>query len=792
VALRLHPAINNLRRAPGFTALVVLTLGLGIGATTAMFSVVDAVVINPLPFPNAERVAEIWTQFNEAAARRPGATSSVAAAVRSQTELFDAVEAYQFGAATLTGAGDPEQVSVAAISPGLFAIFPAAPRLGRIFVASDATSGERVILISDRVWQKRFGRDPAVLGRDLMLDGQKHTVVGVLPSRFKFPESAVEAWRPLNVNGPPMRMQLVALRKPGVTFDQVNERLQTLVTGLNRDGLLPQGQSLVAEIPIQIRMSRRGSNVFYLLLGAVSVLLVVACVNVSNLMLVRASIRHGELALRTALGAGRGALLREATTESLILAMAGGTLGLLLAWGLLQIILGIVPPQMTFLSRASAALDGRAIAFAIALAGATCLMFGVLPAWRVSLVNANDVLKDRSRTTVGWRDDWWQGLLVAGQMALVVVLLAGAGLMLRSYIKLNEVDLGFRTDGIASLSVQMPARFTGGTGRAFMRDVEQRIESVLGMPAVLASTTPVRAGGFFVSPRAEAEGLPPPAAHPSELPYARVSGDFFEVLEIPILDGRAFAPTDGETAVILNEILAKRYFGSLSPVGRRFRTGPKGDWLTVVGVAADIKSMGPMDSLGDGSEMYFAMAPGDHSAFLTLLIKAPGNERAALTQAKRLLWDLDADIPVSDEASLNERVVESIGRPRFVLRLTSAFAICAVVLAAIGVYGISAYWVSRRRRELAIRMAIGASPEKVMASVIGRGIRLSAVGAVVGLLLAVSLARVVESFLFATDPRDPVTLATVTLLLAGIAALACVVPAVKAARVDPMATLRAE
>lgn len=590
-----------------------------------------------------------------------------------------------------------------------------------------------------------------------------------------------------------MRMQLVALRKPGVTLDQVNDRLKALVAGLHRDGLLPEGQLLVADVPIQIRVSRQGANALYLLFGAVSVLLVVACVNVSNLMLVRASIRHGELALRTALGAGRGALLRDATIESLLLAAAGGALGLLLAQGLLQLILGIVPPQMTFLSRASGALDMRAIAFAIVLVGATCLLFGVLPAWRVSRVNASDVLKDQSRTTIGRRDDWWQGALVAGQMALVVVLLAGAGLLLRSYIRLNDVNLGFRTDGIAALSVQMPARYTGGTGRAFMRDVEHRIESALGLPTVLASTTPIRGGGFFLSPRLEAEGLPPPPSPPSALPYARVSGDFFEVLEIPILDGRAFLPEDGgETTVILNEVLAKRYFGSMSPVGRRFRTGPKGDWLTVVGVAADIKTMGPMDSLGDGSEIYFAMAPGEHSAFLTLLIKTPGNGRTALAQAKRILWDLDEDVPITDASTLDELVIDSIGRPRFVLRLTSAFAICAILLAAIGVYGISAYWVIRRRRELAIRMAIGASPEKVMASVIGRGIRLSATGAAAGLLIALAAARVIESMLFATDPRDPVTLAAVTLLLAIVAVLACVVPAVKASRVDPMTTLRAE
>jgi predicted permease len=382
-------------------------------------------------------------------------------------------------------------------------------------------------------------------------------------------------------------------------------------------------------------------------------------------------------------------------------------------------------------------------------------------------------------------------MLVTMQMALVVVLLAGAGLLLRSFVKLSHVDLGFDPDGLVVVSVQMPPRYAkGGLSRAFMREVERRVEAAAGTPASV-SMPPL---GFTLEDDAlpEVEGGAPPR-QPIPLPWSlgRVSADFFDVAGIPILEGRTFEAADGEDAIIVNDVFARRYFGSRSPIGLRFRSDPKQRWLTVVGVAADIKMRGPADAVGEGAEIYFPMVPGD-SRNLSLMVRAGNNEAAVLARVRQIIRELDPKMPILEASTMTELVGDSIARPRFLASLSGAFTIAAVVIAAVGVYGVSAYWVARRRRELAIRLAVGASPDRLIVSVIGRSLRLAAVGAAVGLAIALAGARVMTSLLFATDPRDPATFAGVTILLGAMAVLACLVPAIKAARVDPMTTLRAD
>jgi putative ABC transport system permease protein len=793
MAKALSAALRNLRRAPAFTGLVVLTLALGIGATTAMFSVVDAVLINPLPFAKADRIVEVWTFFQEGAARAPGATSAVVATLRREPGLFEAVGAYQFGAGTITGTGEPELVSVAGLAPSVFTVFPAAPLIGRLFNDGDATSSEHPILISERMWTGRFGRDPNVIDRMVTIDDVPNRIVGVLPARFNVPESTVSVWRPIDVESATarLRVQLVGVMQPGVTRAVVDDRLKALTASLQESGALPKGQYLVTDVPVQVGYARSGARSLYMLLGAVGVLLLVACVNVTNLILVRSSSRRGELALMAALGAGRTRLLRDAVIESAMLAVIGGALGVWLAGGLLRMILGLVPESLLMLSSATGDLNLRAVAFAITLTFGTCVLFSVLPALRASRVDPIDALKQQSRSS-DRGDQWWQGALVSTQIALVVILLAGAGLLLRSLVKLNQVDLGFQADGLVLLDIQMPPKYRkGGAARAFMREVEQRVESALGTQATIVSASPVRRGGYSTDMRPEVEGLPPPTRTIS-LPSSRVSADFFEVLGIPLLEGRTFVPEDAEDAIIVNDVLARRYFGNTSPIGRRFKTNTTQPWLTVVGVAADIKTMGPADAVGEGTEAYVPMGPVGESSFLTLMVRANGRERAALQQMRRSVWDIDPNMPILEARTMAEVFGDSIARPRFLASLSGAFTICAVLIAAVGVYGVSAYWVARRRRELAIRLAVGASPDRLILTVIARSLRLAAIGTIAGLMVAIAGARVMTALLFATDPRDPVTFIGITVLLGVIAILACLVPALKASRVDPMTTLRAE
>lgn len=786
-------AARNLRRAPAFTALVVLTLALGIGATTAMFSVVDAVLINPLPFAKADRLVEVWTHFHEGASRTPADAGTIITTLRQEHGLFESLGAYQFESGTMTGAGEPESISVVGVTPSLFTVLPAAPVLGRLFTAADAGAGERVLLITERMWQTRLGGDPRALERTITIDDVPHQVVGVLPARFNFPLSATDAWRPIDIESPNVRTRanVVGIRASGVTPAQVDDRLKVLTASLQDSGALPKGQYLARVLSWQIEYGQRGITSLALLLGAVGVLLLVACVNISNLMLVRASSRRGEFAVMAALGANRSRLLADAAVESVLLAALGGALGLWLAGGLLAAILELAPPNLLMLSAATADLDWRAVLFAIATTLATCVIFSVLPAWRVARLDPIESLKQQSRSTGGRRDDWWQGALVSAQIALVVVLLAGAGVLLRSLLKLNQVDLGFQADGIVMINITMPPRYRqAGAGRAFMREVEQRVEASLGAPATVVSVVPVRSGGYSDESLPEAEGVPP-QARPVDLPIARVSGDFFEVLGIPILEGRTFTPDDGEDTIVINDVVAQRYFGRTSPIGRRFKPHTTLPWQTVVGVAADIKTMGPADAIGEGMEVYVPMTRGGDSAGLSLMMRAGRNEQAAIARMKRIVEELDPKLPIV-ASTMAQQIGSVVARPRFLAGLSGAFTVAAVLIAAVGVYGVTAYWVTRRRRELAIRLAVGASPDRLIATVLGRGLRLTAIGTAIGLAIALAGARVMTSLLFATDPRDPATFAAVTVLLGAVAILACLVPALKAARVDPMTTLRAE
>lgn len=788
----LGAAFRNLRRAPAFTGLVVLTLALGIGATTAMFSVVDAVLFNPLPFANADRLSEIWTVSG--GTPRPGGSTAVIQALRQEPAVFSAVEAYQMGAANVTGDGEPEIVGAPQLSPGLLSILGPTPVLGRLFTQDDATAGG-VVILSERFWAARYGSDPAIIGRVIEVDDRPHQVVGVLPQRFKFPEGNAALWRPLDVSGAakPARVQVTAIRAAGVTPEQANDRLQALAPALRDSAAIGKTESLTTDLLLQQRFALRSSRALYLMFGAVMLVLMVACVNVTNLLLVRSSSRHGELALMTALGAGRGQLVRLILVESLVLALAGCAGGLLMARALLRIILGMVPPRLTFLNSATAVLDWRALLFAAAVASATCLVVGLLPAWRTARVDATDVLKQRAQGIIGSRDDWWQGALVVGQLALVLVLLAGSGLLLRSFARLVQVDPGYDVDAVsvAEIQLQGPRYAAPGASLAFMRELERKVEAS-GAVAAISGGAPPTGGGFSFNITPEAEGGRAVDFSGITLPFGRVAPDYFETLGIAILQGRTFDAGDGADVVIVNDVLARRFWGDASPVGRRFRTGPKQPWSTVVGVVADVKQMGPSDAMGEGMEFYQPFRPADRTNFFALVVRSTGIPGVDQHMVKQRVWELDPRQPVLGVETMAERLGAAVAGPRFFLGLASAFAVTAGLLAAIGVYGVTAYWVSRRRRELAIRVAVGASRGQVMAMVMARSIRLATIGCVAGLGLAFWSAKLIESMLFQVDARDPMTFLAVTAALGLLALVATTVPALKASRVDPMSVLRAE
>lgn len=774
---------------------MVLTLALGIGATTAMFSVVDAVLINTLPFPNADRFAEVGTVVDSGG--RIATTRSTTAtlqALKRQTDLFTSVEAYQFSTVNVTGGGDPEIVAAPLITPGLLPMLSVRPELGRPFSDEDAATGH-VVLISHALWSARYGSDPTIVGRDIIVDDQPHRVIGVMPRSFRFPEGNVRIWRPLSAapTEKPSRVVILVVRRPELTTAQINDRLKVLTSELQASAAIGKTESLAADVLVQQRFGRQSSQPLYMLFGAVWLVLLVACVNVMSLLLVRASSRAGEFAVMTALGSSTAGLVRAVLIESVLLGAAGCVAGLLLAKGLLNVILRAAPPNFSILTSATSQLDGRALAFAAAIAIVTCIVFGLLPAWRAARVDAIEILKQRA-ASVSARDDWWQGALVVAQLSLVLVLLAGSGLLLRSFDRLVAVDPGFAVDQLAVLEVQLPQNRYGSPGAtlAFMQELERKMESRDGVRASISGGAPPSGGGFSFNLKPEAEGGLPVDFTNVTLPFSSVAPDYFETMGIPIVAGRTFGPADGRDALIINDVMARRFWGDASPVGRRIRIDANRPWQTVVGVAGDVKQMGPSDPMGDGMEFYQLIPSDTRNQFYAFIIRTNGDRDAALTTARQFVWEIDPKLPIVETATMEARIGESLARPRFYLTLSSAFAVTGALLAAIGVYGISAYWVSRRRRELAIRIALGASGQNVMRMVMVRGLRLAAIGAIVGLAMAIAGTRLIESMLFETNGRDPGTLAAVTLLLAVLVVLGCVVPALKAARVDPMTTLRAE
>jgi putative ABC transport system permease protein len=472
----------------------------------------------------------------------------------------------------------------------------------------------------------------------------------------------------------------------------------------------------------------------------------------------------------------------------------GCLLGLGLAQALLSLMVGTAPPQLRFLTNVSPELDWRALAFAAATASATCLVVGLLPAWRTSRVDAIDALKQRALGVIGSRDDWWQGALVASQLAFVLVLLAGSGLLLRSFTRLVQVDPGFEVERTAVVTLQLRAPRYGQPGQAvaFMRELERKVEATPGVVATISGGVPPTGGGFYFDVAPEAEGFAKVGAGDLEVPYQDVAPDYFETMGIVLGQGRTFERGDPNDVVIVNDVMARRLWSDASPIGRRFRVDADQPWWTVIGVAGDVKAMGPSDPMGEGMEFYRPLADTARGGFFAMVVRGPGDAERMLPALKQRVWELDPKQPIVDAETMATRIDEAVVRPQFFMRLALAFAVTATLLGAVGVYGVAAYWVSRRNRELAIRVALGASRAQVVNMVMTRSVRLAAAGCVAGLGLAFWGARAIESMLFQVDANDPVTLVTVTVMLGLLALIASTLPAVKASRVDPMSVLRAE
>ncbi len=809
-----------LLKRPGFALIAVLTLALGIGANTAIFSVVNAALLRPLPYPESERL--VW--LSERAPNFPTMMISYPNFTdwRAQQTVFEHLGVYNWASYNLTGRGEPQRLTGARLSADVFAALRVQAAVGRVFNQDEDKPGAQpVIVLSHGLWQSRFGGDAGIVNQAITLDGRTYTIIGVMPAGFAFPQRR-DFWTPLGpfaseqpgyqlrVNHPGLLG--VARLKDGVTLEQARAEMDAIAARLEQQYPVWNKHIRVRIDPLLDAYVSDARRALWTLLGAVGLVLLIACANVANLLLARAAARQKEIAVRAALGASRRRIAQQLLTESVLLAVVGGTLGFLLArWGV-PLILAIGGDSIP--RAAEIGLDRGVLAFTAVVAVLTGVLFGLAPAWQASCADVQVVLKDAARSVTGARG-WLRQALVVSEVALTLLLLVGAGLLLRSFYRLQQVNAGFTHERVLSFRLDLPTRkyATGEQQIAFYQGLREKLRALPGVEEVaFASQFPLGGGNwqthFFI------EGQPAPPLN--ESPWMEVtaaSPDYFRALGIRLLRGRYFTEQDNQehlrgrdlrglieafrrsaalNVIIVDEEFARRHWPNGDPIGKRVRLyhpiwGPA---LTVVGVVVRVK-LQRLNEQGGFVQAYlpWLQLPGDGAA---VVIKTRLEPETMVAAARRQVLALDPEQPIYDVRTLTEQRDISLAPERLNLTLLSGFAAVALLLAAIGLYGVISYAVTQRTQEIGIRMAVGARSHDVLKMIIGQGMRLAVIGVVIGLLASLALMRLMKSLLFGVSATDPVTFAMIALLLVGVALVACYMPARRATKVDPIIALRYE
>jgi putative ABC transport system permease protein len=800
----LRYAFRQLTKSPGFTAVAVLTLALGIGACTAIFSVVNSVLLRPLPYPDSDRlVAVIETKLPEVPrfSVAPGNYFDW----RERATSFEQLAAIRDISYSLTGTGEPLRLEARRVTPNYFATLRIHPAIGRDFTPEEAAAKSNVAILSHGFWRRQFGGRREIVGETVQLDGQAFTIIGVLPEHFS-PGSTTEVYTPAdytedNKNHGGHYITVIGRLKPGVTLEQARSELALIADGLAKQYADTNTGWSIKLMPLLDAAVGDVRPVLFSLLGAVGFLLLIACANVANLLLVRATARAKEIALRTALGASRLRIVRQLLTESVLLACFGGLLGVLIAqWGM-SALLAFAPDSLP--RAAEIALDGRALGFACVLALVTGIAFGLVPAFQASRVNLNETLKDGGRgTSDGGRRQRLRSGLVVAEVAIALILLVGAGLLFRSFARLQEVDPGFRPDGALAIDLTLPRKKygTGPQQAAFIEQATARLAAIPGVQfAGAAQIVPFTGNDYNLLYKIPGRPPLPPGTIQGTLYYA-ATPDYFKAMGIPLLRGRFFTAADAAGAprvAIINEALAKLQFPNQDPIGQRINiTNADAE---IIGVVGDVKQY-RLDG-GTRVQAYEPIAQVPFN-FMTLVVRteaappgapAGGISAAALPAAIRAaIYSVDKDQPIASIRPLTSLVANSVARPRFSMFLFGVFSAVALLLAAIGIYGVMACSVAQRTNEIGIRMALGAQRRDVLRLIFVQGGRLIAIGLAGGLVGALLLTRFIASMLFAVSAHDPLTFTAIAVLLAAIATLACLLPARRATRVNPIEALRTE
>jgi putative ABC transport system permease protein len=795
-------AVRLLVRQPGITVIAVVTLALGIGANAAIFSAVDAVLLRALPWAEPDRLVMIWEKRpHEGVMNNNVAPADFLDWSRSATS-FTAMAAYEGSPVDLTGVGDPVRLVAGAMSARFFDVFDVKTVAGRTFTKDEEIQGRHhVVVLGHQLWQERFGSDRGVVGRKIVLNGVPRDVVGVLEP-FDWPDQSVSLWVPLALEGgpePPARalhfLNVYARLKPGVTVEQARAEMHTIGERLSQQ--YPETNRRHGSHVVMLRdeLVQRVRSGLLMLLAAVGFVLLIACVNVANLLLARAASRRREIAVRAALGAGRARLAAQALVESLVLALVGGAAGVLVAWWIVSALPGILPPGLQVYGLHAVALDVRVIAFAFALTLLTGVLFGVLPAWQLARQDASDGLRDGGRSVTGGRRRLRVGLVIT-EVALASLLLVGAGLALRSFRTLLSTEPGFKTADRLTAHVALPRVRYGDVERqqAAFAAIEERLAAMPGVAAVgginhLPLSGTDSRGGIAI------EGYEPAPDTPTRAHLRVVTPGYLGAMEIALVRGRGFAPQDDARAplvAIVNEAAARRYWRDRSPIGTRVRVGGTEDWREVVGVVRDVRHWGL--SRAPNPELYLPLRqvrPYPWGSLFLVVAGASGATSLA-PSVRAAVRTVDPDLVVSHVRTLEEVAAASVARERATMMLLGFFGAIALLLAAAGIYGVMAHLVSLRTSEIGIRMTLGARPRDVLRQILHEAVTQTAVGLAIGLLGAVVLMRAFRTMLHEVSPSDPLTLAGVALILLASALVACYVPARRAMRVDPVTALRAE
>ena len=805
-------ALRHLRKNPGYALVTILTLALGIGANTAIFSVVNGVILKPLPYPDPARLVFITTQFPNLGFNQFWVSAPEFVEFRERNQSFEDVGAYRSGAVNLGTQDQPRRVVSAVVTSELMPVLGVAPIRGRQFTRADTLPGaEDVGALSSEIWRSAFGGDESVVGRVIPIDGVPTRIVAIMPPGYDVHDQKIQVWLPLTLDpaSPGNRgghfLYLVGRLKQGVTLVQAKADVETM---LQKWETLNPGTHVPNRQNHRIRLDALQEDVIgnirtplWILQGAVAFVLLIACANLANLLLARAESRHREFAIRTALGAARGRLLRQFLTEGVVLALVGGAVGAAIGFGGLRGVLAANPDSIPRATEIT--LDPAVLIFTMVVSLLTGLVFGLAPLLHLRERAVTMALKESGqRSTAASTRTRIRSGLVTAEVALAVVLVIGAGLLLRSFWNLMSVDAGFNRNQLVTFGVVLPASTyrTPQSTVDFMTRLTSELSSQSGVKAVAAMSglPPVR---LVNANDTDFEGYEAPKEGPFENVdyYQTVTLDYLKTMGIPLIEGRDFALSDttGAPVVLVNETLAKMFYKNQSPIGRRVKPSfrPQTPWFTIIGVVRDVKQGGV--NAKTGSELYFLNAQ-----WPTALQSSPRNMNVVMRtslgpevlapQIRRIVQGMDPALPVINLRSMEDVFAEAMSRPRFLAQLLGVFAGLALLLASIGTYGILSYSVSERRREIGIHMALGASRANVLRMILKQGLRLTVIGLVAGLAAAFGLTRLLRAQLFNVTPSDPATLAGVAAFIALVALVACYIPASRATHVDPMVVLRDE